>query len=233
MPAAGPDDRQSPNPDSEPEGSVQLDLHLPVDPGWPALASLWAADPIETSDGLPPPDHPDALVEELGLDGEPTAPPPETPPPWDSPVLPAEPQALLIWFDGYERALVRRLRNLSHALNLELLRSGLGRSLLPLSLLEAALRGQIEPMQAPANLLRVQLPVSHPSGSQLESVAVLVRPADLELEHPRLRSCRARLQRHRQEIRRMADQHRRLQRRLQALEAERLWHQDHPRYRQH
>ncbi|MGL6135041.1 MAG: hypothetical protein ACRC1L_12760 [Prochlorococcaceae cyanobacterium] len=203
----------------EPEGSVQLNFEPPVDLGWSALASLGAPPPVADRDPAPALDPLDDSAQDAA-------------PPWDSPLLPQEPQTLLAWLDGYERALVRRLRNLSHGLNVELLRSGLSRSLLPLSLLEAALLGQVEPMAAPANLLRVQLPVSHPSDGQLESVAMLVRSADLELEHPRLRSCRARLQRHRQEIRRMADQHRRLQRRLQALEAERLWHQDHPRYRQ-
>ncbi|MCP9887148.1 hypothetical protein KBY96_04265 [Cyanobium sp. ATX 6A2] len=217
---------------AEPEGSVQLNFEPPVDFGWSALASLGAGSPVPDREPAPELDPLDDSAELLGVEGIPAALAQDAAAPWDSPLLPQEPQTLLAWLDGYERALVRRLRNLSHGLNVELLRSGLSRSLLPLSLLEAALLGQLEPLAAPANLLRVQLPVSHPSGGQLESVAMLVRPADLELEHPRLRSCRARLQCHRQEIRRMADQHRRLQRRLQALEAERLWHQDHPRYRQ-
>lgn len=225
--------------EQEPEGSVRLGLDLPVDLSWSELPSLMAAEPAPGGDATggdaPDSDGAEALEwrDEPGArppgDSEPAAPPQTAPPPWDSPLLPADPRALLSWLDGAEQALVRRLRNLSHALNVELLRSGLSRALLPVTLLEAALRGQVEPLAAPANLLRLQLPVTHPSGNQLESVAVLLRPADLELEHPRLRSCRARLQRHRQEVRRMADQHRRLQRRLQALEAERLWHQDNPR----
>ncbi|MFO8237800.1 MAG: hypothetical protein R6U00_06000 [Prochlorococcaceae cyanobacterium] len=217
----------------EPEGSVQLDFDPPVDLGWSSLASLGAVPPAGPSPSQPPPalDSLDDPLERPAVEAEPADRGPEVPPPWDSPQLPVDPEALLVWLDGYERALVRRLRNLSHGLNVELLRSGLTRSLLPVTLLEAALRGQVEPMAAPANLLRVQLPVSHPSGGQLESVALLVRPADLELEHPRLRSCRSRLQRLRQETHRMAEQHRRLRRRLVALEAEWLWHQDNPRYR--
>jgi hypothetical protein len=216
----------------EPEGSVHLDFDPPVDLSWSLLAS---------SGAMPPAEHHEPAEVALEASGDPAellAEDPDTtiaalevPTPWDSPRLPVDPQALLVWLEGFDRALVRRLRNLSHGLNVELLRSGLTRSLLPLSLLEAALRGQVDPLAAPANLLRVQLPVSYPSGGQLESVAVLVRPADLELEHPRLRSCRSRLQRHRRESRRMAEQHRRLQRRLSALEAEQLWHQDNPRYR--
>jgi hypothetical protein len=206
----------------EPEGSVRLDFEPPVDLGWSTLASMGAVPPAEP---FPMEAALDSLDDPAELPGV------EAPPPWDSPQLPLDPEALLVWLEGYERALVRRLRNLSHGLNVELLRSGLTRSLLPLSLLEAAGRGQVEPMTAPPNLLRLELPVSLPSGGQLESVALLVRPADLEVEHPRLRTCRAPLQRYRQESRRMAELHRRQQRRRLALEAERLWHQDNPRYR--
>ena len=48
-----------------------------------------------------------------------------------------------------ELALGRRLRNLYHAINVELLRGGVGRSLLPVSLLDAVLDGQLETMAAP------------------------------------------------------------------------------------
>jgi hypothetical protein len=216
----------------EPEGSVNLDVEPRVDLSWLPLASSGAMPLAEHNEPA------EVALEASGAPGELLAEDPDTtiaalevPPPWDSPRLPVDPQALLVWLEGFDRALVRRLRNLSHGLNVELLRSGLTRSLLPLTLLEAALRGQVDPLAAPANVLRVQLPVSYPSGGQLESVAVLVRPADLELEHPRLRSCRSRLQRHRRESRRMAEQHRRLLLRLSALEAEQLWHQDNPRYR--
>jgi len=109
----------------------------------------------------------------------------------------------------------------------ELLRSGISTSLLPASLLEAVLRGQVETQSSPANLLRLQLPFGlKPGASPLVSQAVLLRVVDLEMEEPRLRTCRRRLQQHRQELRRMAQQYRRLQRRLQAREAERLWLQD-------
>lgn len=142
--------------------------------------------------------------------------------------LPSDPQALQVWLEGFERALVRRLRNLSHALNVELLRSGLSRSLLPNSLLQAALQGQLEPQAAPANLLRLQVPLAPDGGGEIDSVAVLLRLSDLEVDQPRLRNCRSRWQRHRQQVRRMAERHRHLRRQLQRLEAERLWLQDNP-----
>ena len=147
--------------------------------------------------------------------------------PWDQPGLPQDPLLLLRWLDGLEAALARRLRNLSHAINVDLLRLGLSRGLLPVSLLEAVLQGQIETLSSPANLLRLQLPFGlRPGAPPLQAIAVLLRPVDLEMEEPRLRTCRRRIHQHRQQVRKMAQTYRRLQRRLQAHEAERLWLQD-------
>jgi hypothetical protein len=146
--------------------------------------------------------------------------------PWQDARLPDDPLVLLRWLEGVEQALARRLRNLSHAINVELLRSGLSGSLLPVSLLDGVLSGQIEVQPAPPNLLRLQLPFPAEDASPLLVMAVLLRRVDLELEEPRLRTCRRRLQQHRQEVRRMAQQFRRLQRRREAHEAEQLWLQD-------
>jgi hypothetical protein len=146
---------------------------------------------------------------------------------WQSGSLPTDPLALQEWIEGIEAALTRRLRNLSHALNVEALRLGVSRSLLPVNLLDAVAAGEIEPMAAPANLLRLRLPFGMKSHlSQVQVMAVLLRPADLELEEPRLRTCRRRLQQHRQELIRMDQQYRRLQRRLHVHEAEQLWLED-------
>jgi hypothetical protein len=150
-----------------------------------------------------------------------------SPSPWDQPGLPRDPLLLLRWLDGLEAALARRLRNLSHAINLDLLRHGLSRGLLPVSLLEAVLQGQVETMASPANVLRLQLPFGlQPGAPPLQAIAILLRPVDLEMEEPRLRTCRRRIHQHRQQVRKMAQTYRRLQRRLQAHEAERLWLQD-------
>jgi len=154
------------------------------------------------------------------------------PDPWGHPkpaegLLPRNPLALQAWLEGYDRALARRLRNLSHALNVELLRSGLISALLPTSLLDAVLDGQIDPQGAPPNLLQLQLPMPMPGlESPLQATVLLLRCGDLELEQPRLRTVRRELQRRRQEGRRMAQHYRRLKRRLQGREAEALWLQD-------
>jgi hypothetical protein len=107
------------------------------------------------------------------------------------------------------------------------MRLGLTTTLLPVSLLDAALTAQLESLEAPANLLRLPLPFGpEPAAGRLEAIAVLLRPADLEHSLPKLHTCRTRIQQHRQEVRRMAQHYRRLRRRVQALEAEQLWLQD-------
>jgi hypothetical protein len=148
-------------------------------------------------------------------------------PPEGGGLLPRDPVALLAWLEGVELALARQLRDLSHALNRELLQCGLIRILLPLNLLEGVLRGQIEVQSSHPNLLQLPLPLSSGrTGRILGAQSILLRRADLELEQPRLRTVRSRLQQLRQEGRRMAQQYHRLQRRIQAHEAEALWLQD-------
>ncbi|MCP9884908.1 hypothetical protein KBY97_07180 [Synechococcus sp. ATX 2A4] len=142
-------------------------------------------------------------------------------------LLPRQPLELLHWWGAFDLALQRRLRNLSHAINLELLHLGLTRSLLPASLLDAVLRGQIEALPAPANLLRLSLPFG-PDGlaAPVEALGLLLRSPDLEVEQPRLRTCRRRLEERRSELRTVARNYRHWQRRTLALEAEQQWLQD-------
>ncbi|MFM7674056.1 MAG: hypothetical protein ACKO5F_00330 [Synechococcus sp.] len=195
-------------------------------------ASLRSADAPERQPEEPPGAAED--VEEIGLGGGAGIPDPFAPAGgfdtsllWNQGRLPGDPVALQVWFDGIEAALTRRLRNLSHAINVELLRLGLTRSLLPLSLLDAILQGQVDTLPAGPNLVRLALPMPDPSGrGSLESIALLLRVADLEMELPALRTCRRKLQQLRQEDRRMAEQYRRVERRLQVLEAEALWLED-------
>jgi hypothetical protein len=148
-------------------------------------------------------------------------------PPEGGGLLPRDPVALLAWLEGMELALDRQLRDLSLALNRELLQCGLIRILLPANLLEGVLRGQIEVQSSHPNLLHLPLPLSSGrTGRVLRAQSILLRRVDLELEQPRLRTVRSRLQQLRQEGRRMAQQYHRLQRRIQAHEAEALWLQD-------
>lgn len=140
--------------------------------------------------------------------------------------LPIDPLQLLLWLDGVEQALARRLRNLSHGLNVELRRCGITTTVLPVSLLDAVLAGQLESQSGPAHLLRVALPFGMAGAVAVDTHGLLIRQADLEMEEPRLRTCRRRLHQHRLQVVKMAQQYRRLQRRVQVHQAERLWLQD-------
>ncbi len=160
----------------------------------------------------------------VSASASPTDPDDDSEPPY---LLPRQPLELLHWWGAFDLALQRRLRNLSHAINLELLRLGLTRSLLPASLLDAVLRGQIEALPAPANLLRLSLPFSTDGMSApMEALGLLLRGPDLEAEQPRLRTCRRRLEERRSELRTVARNYRHWQRRTLALEAEQQWLQD-------
>lgn len=157
-------------------------------------------------------------------------------------LMPQDAPSLLAWWEALDGALQRRLRNLSNAVNGELLRLGITRSHLPMPLLDAVLQGQLDPLPAPANLVRLQMPFggdspaspggdgpgAFPLGGPLDLMALLLRPTDLEFETPSLRVCRQRLEQNRARLRTMAQRHRYWQRRVQALEAERQWFQDSP-----
>jgi hypothetical protein len=217
-----------------PQGSVSLGLSTPGTVGlfgWrqagsfrfgPGPADESLAAPSEPNDTMFPPDSLEAdedqqLAASAAVSVSPFA----------GHGLPLDPVLLLRWLEGIELALARRLRNLSHALNVELLRLGVCRALLPVSLLDAVLQGQIDLLTAPANLLRLPLPFPlSDNNSASVAMALLLRGTDLEMEEPRLRTCRHRLQQQRQEVLKRAQQQRRLQRRMLARQAERLWLQD-------
>ncbi len=238
----GPEQGRHKGPDKGPEGSVHLGMALPISsdfltprgerpqPAGPADSDGEGDGGGSDSDGDREGDGGQdsmlAVLAEVFQDWQGKAPTP-APTPWDGEGLPATPDMLLAWIGGFELALSRRLRNLSHALNGELLRLGISRTVVPLNLLDAALAGELELVEAPANLLRLPLPLGmEPDLGRIEAMAVLLRTADLELEQAKLRTCRTRIQQHVHEVRRMAQHYRRIQRRVQALEAEQLWLQD-------
>jgi hypothetical protein len=208
-----------------PMGSIQLQLRPPLgeDPFPAPLGALSpTADPQDEATGIPFPGLHFSAAVLAALEHPPLR--PEVP--WSSGQLPRDPVALLQCLEAWDVALSRRLRNLSHSVNLEMARAGLTVAAVPVPLLDAVLTGQIEPQGAPANLLR--LPMA-PQGAALFPhlpMGVLLRTVDLELEQPRLRTCRRRLLHHRQEIHKMAETAHRLQRRLQAHHAQRLWRHD-------
>ncbi|MFZ9975152.1 MAG: hypothetical protein ACO3FK_12830, partial [Vulcanococcus sp.] len=105
--------------------------------------------------------------QELDAVGEATtllAAPPDLDPQVTGASLPRDPVLQLRWWTHFDRALRRRLRNLSHAVNVEMLRLGLAQGLLPMNLLDAVLDGQVDALPAPANLLRLPLPLGQALG---------------------------------------------------------------------
>ena len=139
-------------------------------------------------------------------------------------LLPTMPVALLQWMEAMDLALSRRLRNLSHAVNVQLLRSGLAQALLPVNLLEAVLIGQMETQASPSNLLRLQLPLAMGDlGPGMDVLCVLVRSSELEFDSFRLRRCRRRLRDQHQELLKMVRQQRHWERRCLDREARTPW----------
>ncbi|WP_115132811.1 hypothetical protein [Synechococcus sp. N26] len=138
--------------------------------------------------------------------------------------LPDEPDALLHWIQAMDQALERRLRNLSHAVNVQMLRSGLAQTLLPISLLDAVLKGQVETQPTATNVLRLRLPLAVGELDQgMDVLCVLLRSNDLEFDSPRLRQCRKRLRAHHHALLTMVRQQRHWQRRSLDREARTHW----------
>jgi hypothetical protein len=142
----------------------------------------------------------------------------------DHGLLPEMPDALLQWMDGLDQALSRRLRNLSHAVNVQMLRCGLAGTLLPVNLLEAVLRGQVETQSTATNLLRLRLPMAMGEVEQgVDVLCLLLRTSELEFDSHRLRRCRRRLHAHHRDLLTMVRQQRHWQRRCLDLEARSHW----------
>lgn len=142
----------------------------------------------------------------------------------DDRLLPSLPLDLLHWLDGLDLALMRRLRNLSHAINVDLMRAGLVHSLLPISLLDAVLSGQLETLPSPANLLRLRVPMpASPPEHWVDLTGILLRPADMEFDHVALRRGRSRLRHRRRQLLTMVRQQRHWQRRATTRQVQQQW----------
>ncbi len=106
-------------------------------------------------------------------------------------LLPDSPVGLYEWMISLDTALIRRLRDLSHAINVELLRSGLVNTLIPLTLLDSVLSGRIATHKSISNILTFKLPINSGfDGDGLDINCMLITPSDLEFDNPRLRKCR-------------------------------------------
>ncbi len=141
--------------------------------------------------------------------------------------MPRHPLALHRWLQGWDKALTRRLRNLSHAVNVELLRFGLTRSLMPMALLDAVLEGQADAQSAPPNLLSLSLPLgANGMERDFNLHAVLLRSSDFEYLRPPLRRRRAQIRQLGKNLLKMARRQHHWQQRLAIRQAEQQWLED-------
>ena len=144
-------------------------------------------------------------------------------------LMPSTASGLLRWMDALDSALLRRLRNLSHAVNVELMRAGVTRSLLPIQLLDAVNSGQLPSQSAPSNVLRLTLPVSMVGDDQaMETTCVLMRPSELEFDDHVLRRSRSRLRLQRRDLSTLLLKERHWQHRASVQEVQNHWWPNKP-----
>ncbi len=138
--------------------------------------------------------------------------------------LPEMPEEIFSWMNSLDSALETRLRNLSHIINIELLRIGLINSYIPTSLLEGVLSGQIQSLHSPSNLLRLRLPVQDQNvEGVLDILCIFVRPSELEFDDFKLRKCRQKILDYRKKIQKMVKQQDYWNKRCLAKELENNW----------
>ncbi len=141
--------------------------------------------------------------------------------------LPQSPIGLYEWMISIDTALVRRLRDLSHSINTELLKSGLVNTLVPINILDAALSGQLISSKSISNILTFKLPMTNQLGSGgLDIDCLLITPSDMEFDNPRLRKNRNNIKHYQNVLLGMIKQHRYWQGRSLAEEMNKKWWKD-------
>ncbi|WP_413677681.1 adenylate cyclase [Prochlorococcus sp. MIT 0916] len=141
--------------------------------------------------------------------------------------LPQSPIGLYEWILSIETALVRRLRDLSHSINTELLKSGLVNTLIPINILDAALAGQLISSKSISNILTFKLPTNNPlTSAGLDIDCLLITPSDMEFDNPRLRKNRTNIKHYQNVLLGMIKQQRYWQGRSLAEEVNKEWWKD-------
>ena len=141
--------------------------------------------------------------------------------------LPQSPIGLYEWMISIDTALVRRLRDLSHSINTELLKSGLVNTLVPINILDAALAGQLISSKSISNILTFKLPTNNPLASGgLDIDCLLITPSDMEFDNPRLRKNRTNIKYYQNVLLGMIKQQRYWQGRSISEEVSREWWKD-------
>tara|TARA_B100000579_G_scaffold433342_1_gene451914 strand:- start:616 stop:1794 length:1179 start_codon:yes stop_codon:yes gene_type:complete len=142
-------------------------------------------------------------------------------------LLPQSPIGLYEWMISIDTALVRRLRDLSHSINTELLKSGLVNTLVPINILDAALAGQLISSKSISNILTLKLPTNSSLGSGgLDIDCLLITPSDMEFDNPRLRKNRTHIKHYQNVLLGMIKQQQYWQSRSIAEEVNKEWWKD-------
>ena len=142
-------------------------------------------------------------------------------------LLPQSPIGLYEWMISIDTALIRRLRDLSHFINTELLKSGLVNSLVPINILDAALAGQLISSKSISNILTLKLPTNSSLGSGgVDIDCLLITPSDMEFDNPRLRKNRTHIKYYQNVLLDMIKQQRYWQGRSIAEEVNKEWWKD-------
>jgi len=142
-------------------------------------------------------------------------------------LLPQSPVGLNEWMISIDIALIRRLRDLSHSINTELLKSGLLNTLVPINILDAALAGQLISSKSVSNILTIKLPTNSSLGDGVLDVeCMLITPSDMEFDNPRLRKYRTHIKHYQNVLLGMIKQQRYWQSRSIAEEVNKEWWKD-------
>ena len=145
----------------------------------------------------------------------------------DNKFLPETPMALFYWMNSIELALIRDLRNLSNSINIELLRSGLINNLMPVSLLDAVISGEVSSQDSPSNLLKLEVPVTTSNiHEKVEVSCLLINLSDMEFDNPSLRKSKSYLKKYRNLLMKMIKQERHWHNRSLANEVSQQWLQN-------
>ena len=141
--------------------------------------------------------------------------------------MPQSPIGLYEWMISIDTSLFRRLRDLSHSINTELLKSGLVNTLVPINILDAALAGQLISSKSISNILTLKLPTNSSLDSGgLDIDCLLITPSDMEFDNPRLRKNRTNIKHYQNVLLGMIKQQRYWQGRSLAEEVNKEWWKD-------
>lgn len=142
-------------------------------------------------------------------------------------LMPESPVGLYEWVISIDTALVRRLRDLSHSINTELLKSGLVNTLVPINILDAALAGQLISSKSMSNILTLKLPTnSSLSSGGVDVDCLLITPWDMEFDNPRLRKSKTHIKHYQNVLLGMIKQQRYWQGRSLVEEVNKEWWKD-------